>query len=207
MKRNWKDIKWIFEPDGSLIDLYVQEVSLEDWKKLIALINEKYIVKFDDKNKISENYAIEYLTDETGKIESRSASIFLGDIQLNCHFFLVDQIEFDIDPKKVNSMKDFELIEGFMIDVSIEIDNQITLTDENNPEFPLIKIDPNRKINKILTQNELKQYWKKQDTLLNKIKTLKTEFEMKFMSKKFSKKLLNSASELYTSTKKDENVW
>jgi hypothetical protein len=31
MNREWNDIKWIFEHDGSLRDIYIQDVSLSDW--------------------------------------------------------------------------------------------------------------------------------------------------------------------------------
>ncbi len=89
MKRNWKDIKWIFEPDGVLRDIYVQEVSLNDWRKVIDLINQNYKVnygdtgEYKDTNQIDKDYVIEYLTDETGEIESKSASISLGKIWIN----------------------------------------------------------------------------------------------------------------------------
>ncbi|MCB9305262.1 MAG: hypothetical protein H6565_01565 [Lewinellaceae bacterium] len=207
MKRNWQDIKWIFEPDGALRDIYVQEVSLNDWKKIIDLINKGYKVNYSGTNQINKSYVVEYLTDETGEIESKSASIFLGEIRLNCHFFLEDQIEFDVDPKEVNSLEDFELIENFMVDVSKSIDNQITLTDENNPKFPLVKIDSNRGINKILTEEEVKEYWGNPGSFMNKMKLFKTKLEMKFMPGRFKEKLLSSANESYKSTKKSENVW
>ena len=213
MKRNWKDIKWIFEPDGALRDIYVQKASLNDWRKVIDLINEKYKVnygdtgEYKDTNQVNKDYVIEYLTDETGEIESKSASISLGKIRINCHFFLEDQIEFDIDPKEVNSIEDFELIEDFMLEISKSIDNQITLTDENNPKFPLIKIDTNKGINKILTEKELKEYWDNPDSFISKMKLFKTKMEMKFTPNRFKEKILKSASEPYQSTKKDENVW
>jgi len=207
MKRNWKDIKWIFEPDGSLIDIYVQEVSLDDWRKVIKLLNEKYKIKYDDANQINEKYAIEYLSDETGEIESKSAAIYLNDIRVNCHFFLEDQIEFDIDPKEVNSITDFQLIETFMLEISQSIDNQITLTGENNPKFPLIKIDSNREINKIITEEEAKEYWESPNDFISKIKLVKTKLEMKLTPSKFKEKIIKSANEPYESTKKDENVW
>jgi len=207
MKRSWKDIKWIFEPDGSLIDIYVQEVSLDDWRKVISLINEKYKVKYDGTNLIDEKYSIEYLTDDTGEMESKSASIHFDDIQLNCHFFLEDQIEFDIDPKEINSIQDFETIESFMIDISTELDNQVTLTGENNIKFPLIKIDTNRGIIKYLTEEEVKEYWDNPNSFISKMKLFKTKLEMKLTPNKFQEKLLKSASEPYQSTKKDENVW
>lgn len=213
MKRNWEDIKWIFEPDGALRDIYVQEVSLNDWRTVIDLINEKYKVnygdtgEYKDTNQIDKDYVIEYLTDKTGGIESKSALISLGKIRINCHFFLEDQIEFDIDPKEVKSIEDFELIEGFMLEISKSIGNQITLTDENNPKFPLIKIDTNNGINKILTKEEMKEYWYNPNSFFNKMKLFKTKMEIKFTPNSFKEKILKSASEPYQSTKKDENVW
>jgi hypothetical protein len=207
MKRNWKDIKWIFEPDSALRDIYVQEVSVDDWKKILDLINEKYKVIYGETNQINKNYVIEYLTDETGEIESKSASIFLGEIRLNCYFFLKDQIEFDLDPKEVNSIEDFELIENFMVDVSKSIDNQISLTDEDNTKFPLVKIDSNRGINKILTESEVKEYWGNPNSFMNKMKLFKTKMEMKLMPNSLKEKILKSASEIYKPTQKDENVW
>ena len=76
MKRNWNEIKWIFEPDGSLRDIYVQEVSIGDWEKLIDLLNNKYSLRIGisggetNPNKIDKIYAIEYLTDGSGEMES-----------------------------------------------------------------------------------------------------------------------------------------
>lgn len=202
MQRNWKDIKWIFEPDGSLIDLYVQEVSLDDWRSVINLINRKYKVKYDNASQIDADYAINCLNDRTNEIESRSASIYLGEIQLNCHFFLPDQIEFDINPLEVNSIHDFELIENFMFDISSEIRNQITLTAENDPKFPLIKIDSNKKINRILSEKEVKEYRKNQSYIGGKMKSLITKVEMNIAPNGFKDKLLESANKLYKSTRK-----
>ena len=39
MTRIWDDIKWIFELDGSLRDIYVQDVTLSDWETLIDFLN------------------------------------------------------------------------------------------------------------------------------------------------------------------------
>lgn len=208
MKRNWNDIKWIFEPDGGLIDIYVQEVSLNEWEKIIDLINKKYKVNFGDaREKIDKQYVIEYLRDEKGEIEYKIASIVLGTIKLNCHFFLEDQIEFDIDPAEINSIEDFILIESFMIDISKLINNQITLTSENNPEFPLAKIDVNRGINRILTEDEAMKYWKNQNSISKKFNLFKDKMKFKFFPKQFKEKILKSANEPYKSTRKNKNVW
>lgn len=213
MKRDWNDIKWIFESDGALRDIYVQEVSANDWGKIIDLINKNYEVYFgetgESKNnqKIDKKYVIEYLTDQSGEKVSKSASIVLDHIGLNCHFFLKDQIEFDIDPKEINSIEDFELIENFMMEISKTTHNQVTLTDENRPDFPLIKIDINKGINRILTEDDVKDYFGDPNSLTKKMELFKNKMEMKFFPNRFKDRIMKSAHEPYRSTKKDENVW
>ena len=46
MNYNWENINWIFKSDGSLRDIYVQNTSIEDWGKLIDLLNSEYNLKY-----------------------------------------------------------------------------------------------------------------------------------------------------------------
>lgn len=191
----------------------MQNVSIEDWGKLIDLLNSKYIVRFGvngedtNPNQIDKEYVIEYLHDESGKMESKSVSIDIDHITMNCHFFMPDQIEFDIDPTEINSIEDFEKIENFMVEVSKLLENQVTLTAENSPKFPLIKIDFNNQINRVLTEKEAQEYWNKHRSNQSETEIIKTKLEEKLSSNKFKEKLLKSASEPYRSTKKNENIW
>ena len=95
--------------------------------------------------------------DTSREMETKSLTIHLGQIKINCHFFLVEEIEFDIDPKEINSISDFEILEDFMTSISEALQVQITLTVENSPEFPLFKVDIRKKINKHLTEYEAKE--------------------------------------------------
>jgi len=213
MKRNWKDIEWIFETGGALMDIYVQEVSIKDWEKIIDLINEKFevthgqSVAYPNSQIIDKEFAIDYLTDKTGEKEGRSASIKLKGINLNCHFFLEDEIEFDIEPREINSVEDFEQIEMFMSEISRVTENQVTLTDDSHITVPLFKIDVKNRINRMLTKEEAQSYWGNPDSFSNKIKLAKTQLKMKLNDNKFKEKLLKSGREIHKSTKKDKNVW
>ena len=142
-----------------------------------------------------------------GEMESKSLTIHLGQIKLNCYFFLSEQIEFDIDPKEVNSLSDFELIEKFMTSISDTLQEQITLTAENNPEFPLFKVDTKNRINKILTEKEANELTGKKKSTSRQLSILRTRLNMKFFPKQFEKRLLESANEEYKPTKKEKNVW
>ena len=209
MTRNWNDIKWIFEPDGSLRDIYVQDVTLNDWEKLIDFLNSNYDIKFgeDKSNQIDKEYVIKYLKDETGEMESKALKIDYDGINIHCYFFLPDQIEFDIDPKEIKTIMDFESIEKFMVSVSKTLKNQITLTGENSQEFPLFKIDFDKDVNKVLTEKEVKDLSSRQSSALTELSALKTRFMMRFFPKTFENKILKSANEPYRPTGKDKNVW
>lgn len=213
MKRNWEDIKWIFTPDGSLRDIYVQDVSISEWEQLIDFLNENYQLKYGitgeerNKSKIDKQDVVDYLTDETGEIYCRSTAVDLGGIQAICHFFLLEQIEFDIDPREVSSVEDFEKVEKFMQSISWKLGQQVTLTDEDTPEFPYIKIDVARNINKVLTQKEALALLGNENTSIDPIADLEISLEMEMFPEKFYDQVLKSASEAHTPTKRNKNIW
>ena len=209
MTRNWNDIKWIFEPDGSLRDIYVQDVTISDWENLIDFLNLNYDIKFgeNEKNQIDKEYVIQYLKDETGEMESKSLKIDFNGVNFHSYFFLSDQIEFDIDPREIKTIKDFESIEKFMVSINKTLKNQVTLTGENSPEFPLFKIDYDNDVNIVLTEKEATALSSKQNSALTELSAMKTRFMMRFFPKTFENKILKSANEPYRPTGKDKNVW
>ena len=100
------------------------------------------------------------LNDETGEMECKTVSIILGNIIINTHFFCIDEIEFDIDPKEINTIFDFEKVLNFINQISLILNKPVILTGENQREFPLIKVDFSKKLIKALTKKEAKQLWK-----------------------------------------------
>ena len=213
MKRNWDDIQWIFKPDGALRDIYVQDVSLRDWGMLIDFLNENYSLEYvtaeghGPSTKIEKEYVLTYLKDRSGQMSSPTLSVDFDGIVANCYFFLPDQIEFDIDPNSIKSSNDFQKVKEFMSSISEALKNQVTLTGENDINFPLIKIDACQNIYEALTEEEAIRIIKKAKRISNPIATLKTRFLMKFFPKVFEKILLKKASAPYTSTPKDKNLW
>lgn len=213
MNKEWNEIRWIFEPDGALRDIYVQDISISDWVLFIDFLNQNYPIQYgptDQKNignQIDKDYIILFLTDNTGELECKSATIDLDGIKVNCHFFLADQIELDIDPKDINSIEDYTKIIGLMEKISQSLKNQVTLTDESRPEFPLIKVDSSKGLVKALTIEEFKDISALPNRLRNKISLIKTNLKMKLFPKKYMGQLLEIGSEPYISTKKDKNIW
>lgn len=147
MNLNWSDVNWIFEPEGSLRDIYIKNVRAEDWIVLIDHLNQNYVVKFgsygENKiiNKIDKEYILQYFSDQTAEMETKSASIFIDKIMINLHFFSDEEIEFDIDPKEINSNSDLEAIIQFMNNMSQILKKEVILTGEGENEYPLITVD------------------------------------------------------------------
>jgi hypothetical protein len=210
--RNWKNIEWIFEKDGSLRDIYVQNIEISDWEKTIELLNSEYEISYGNEeenftNKIELNYVKRMFADESGELEIKFARINLNGILIACNFFLEEQIEFDINPKEIKSINELNLILKFMKSVSKKLNKEITLCGENQPEFPLIKIDTKNGIEKILTEKDAENMWKKTDKNVSEFTKFKSKIIMKYFPKIFEKMIMKSANNEYKSTPKEKNVW
>lgn len=210
--RNWKDIEWIFEKDGALRDIYVQNATISDWKKVVNLLNSDYKLTFgacEDNltNKIEFEYVKTMFADETGELERKFATIDLNGIIVKCYFFLEDQIEFDLWPEDIKTENELNFVLIFLSSLSSILKKEVTLSGENQPEFPLIKIDTKNGIEKILTEKDAENLWKKSDQNVNIFTMLKSKIIMKFFPKLFEKKVLESANREYKSTPKEKNVW
>ncbi len=208
MNYNWENIKWIFKSDWTLRDIYVQNTSKEDWGKLIDLLNSEYEIKYFSENKINKEKVYQYFADETGEVESSTITIQLENIKINCHYFFIEQIEFNIAPSEIKTDLDFKKILSFMRKISTVLKKQITLTAENEPKFPLIKIFEKENIFKILTETEITEYYKVNHfDIKSLISSLKFKFLMFFFPKFIENKLIKSANEIAKATKLEENLW
>ncbi len=87
------------------------------------------------------------------------------------------------------------------------MEKQTTLCGENQPEFPLIKIDTKNGTEKILTKKEAENLWKKSNQNFSGFTKLKSKIIMKYFPKIFEKKIMESANSEYKSTPKEKNVW
>ena len=210
--RNWNNIEWIFEKDGALRDIYVQNSTITDWEEVVELLNSEYKLTFGvyEENltdKIDFEFVKTMFADETGELETKSATIDLNGIVVKCYFFLENQIELDINPTEIKTELEFNKITDFMKSISSKLKKQITLCGENQPEFPLIKIDTKNGIEKILTEKDAENLWKKSDQNVSGFTKLKSKTIMKYFPKIFEKKIMESANSEYKSTPKEKNVW
>ncbi len=133
---DWQSIKrTVYFCDGSLRDLYVLNVTNDDWRKWIELVNENYPLTFHDWRNKREAFIIDY--DRVAAYMSNEddtcvdVSIKVGCMTVKCYFAGDDEIENDIDPCEVVSIDDHLRIVQYMITVSKRLNKPVIMTIEN----------------------------------------------------------------------------
>lgn len=61
---------------------------------------------------------------------------------MNCHFFAVEQIEFDLDPAEVSDPSRLEGLFAFMKGLASAVGKDVLLTPENVPSIVIFRCRP-----------------------------------------------------------------
>ena len=139
---NWEQYQKEFEWDGSFRDIYIFETSLDDWQNLLDFIS-------------ANRYEFEYkINGDAVALPERADTIFecknyrslltvkVGDLILNCHFFTLNEIEFDFDPRDVKDERELEELFDFLRQLCRISNKQTVLTPENGPKLWIFRFSP-----------------------------------------------------------------
>lgn len=135
----WGESPGLWEREGSLRDVVVQNTDRYDWAVLLRLCAEyPCSYRFD-----GEPAVLPTLTD---LLENRSGShrltVEIGRTTANCHFASVDELELDLDPREVESPEDQEAILEFIERLAKRTGKQALMTGENDREVIYLMFDP-----------------------------------------------------------------
>jgi hypothetical protein len=139
---NWNEYKKEFQWDGSRRDLYVLHTDITHWQSLIDFLHtDAYKTVFKADNKI-----VAMPTDIAEIFKKRDEismlmSIDLDGIVINCHFFTDEEIEFDIDPREINSEEKMRQVFEFMRRLGRMFQKNVILTPENAQELIIFKYE------------------------------------------------------------------
>ena len=140
---NWDDYKNEFHADGGLRDIYVNDTSLNDWQRFVD-----YLRKTEARLEyfVNEVQALPIQIDEIfqSREHTRLLAINLGGVSLNCHFFVLDQIELDFDLGDIRSEAQAKVVFRLMSTIGRVLDKVVILTYENEDQQPIFKYQPGK---------------------------------------------------------------
>jgi hypothetical protein len=132
-------VPYLWEADGSLRDIYVFNMSADDWDKFLSFASSRRSVYSFDGEERSLPVAERLFSARGG---SHLLVIQVGSASVNCHFFAASELELDIDPREVSSAPQHNQVLEFAEAIALALQKPIVLTPENIPESPLLSFDP-----------------------------------------------------------------
>lgn len=130
--------------DGSFRDIYVLNTNLQDWQTALDFLRDAYhptykidgveVLPFTDVVTVFKN----------SNEQSHLVAIQVHGVSIHCHFFLVRKIEFDIDPREVDSENKEEAILNFMKELAETLGKEAVLTFEGAEHWVLLRVSPGR---------------------------------------------------------------
>ena len=125
--------------DGSLRDVYIQDVTASDWKSLLdqALESTHEYSRDGEVRNIPEAAAI--LED---KGHSHLLCIQIGQVKIHCHFFNAAEIELDLEPRDVASSNDHLALLQFLENLGAAMQKSVLISDEGNREHAYLRYEP-----------------------------------------------------------------
>lgn len=137
----WDQARTWFEIDGALRDILVRDTVEADWDRLFEAVTEwgyQATWSVGGESIAAPESASAALSDP----EPLLFSIQVGPASVNLHFFSVDEIEMDIDPREIQTPSAFEQIQGFISGVGQRLRKPVLLTHEGMHDPAFMVYDP-----------------------------------------------------------------
>ena len=93
-----EQIAELWETDGSLRDVYVERMTIDRWRSFLSLAQQNNGRYSSDGDAMAPPDAAEIFND---RARSHLLALVIEGVQINCHFFIKDELELDIDPREV----------------------------------------------------------------------------------------------------------
>lgn len=124
--------------DGSWRDLYIFDTTIDDWNaiaKILTTYKHEYFVD-SDPDKLPTVFSPNFFVDRQYSCVLKT---YFQSLQVNCHFFVVDEIELDIDPREIKDQGSFNELMALMRLMGERVDKDVVLTPENAEEIAILR--------------------------------------------------------------------
>lgn len=140
MRPNFHEVEGLWERDGSLRDIYVQDPQAVHWDRFDQLLSQyKCSYTFDGvAAPFPGSHSV--LGNREG---SHVLSILLDrSIEICCHFFIAEQLELDISPKEITGVLEHEEVLSFVENLAEALELSADITPENSEQTPFLTYAP-----------------------------------------------------------------
>ena len=132
--KEWSEVKKDFVPEGSLRDIYIEDVNESTWNLLLSeLPGSGYEFSFAHGQKVMalpDSFAEIKQLQKTDPTTLRIA-VEKG-IWVHCHFFIESEIELDLSPRDIDSEVRFNSLVSFLRWLHLGLRKPVKLTHENS---------------------------------------------------------------------------
>ena len=140
---DWRSIQQGFDPDGALRDVYIAPASAALWNEFIEWVScAGYSSEFwhgQQKKALPREFREIKQLQQT---DPTTLKLFLSaGVQINCHFFIDEEIELDIDPREIQDQEAFESLLKFLRAIATALKRNARVTYENSPENELFVVE------------------------------------------------------------------
>jgi hypothetical protein len=133
-----------WERDGALRDIYVFESNPGEWQKLLDWVRIAYPITFKvDDLDTPLPASVGTIFRDQGE-HTHLLAVQAGDVNIHCHFFLKDEIEFDVNPREIEGEAQEHEVVRFMRGLAKALGKQVVLTMEGAPDWVYLRVDPGR---------------------------------------------------------------
>ena len=135
----FSDSTQLWNVDGSLRDVYILRTTSQSWEQFLAYATRFTCTYFFDGQACQLPSIIEIFS-KRGR--SHILSIKVGEVTLTCHFFVVSEIELDINPKDILGQDEHLQVLHFIAGLASAVGKPALLTPENSEQAPFLSYDP-----------------------------------------------------------------
>lgn len=130
-----------FAPDGALRDIVIPETTAEHWQRVLHLVEERYQpIRFTDGEQQRDQIDWRRLF---VRGERRPVLMFeVGGVELACHFFDQNEIEFDFYPNSIRTEDQLVPLLQFVAEIGAATGKVALITPENAHDLAIFQYSP-----------------------------------------------------------------
>lgn len=142
---DWYRVISEFDFDGSWRALYLFDTNIDGWQKLVDLLrSSEYHLRYQVDGEVAP---LPKNVKDISKIREEANPLLcveVNGITFNCHFFCERQIEFDFDPREINSQEKLNCLIGLMHCIWQWLNKKVVMTPENCERIVIFEYLPGR---------------------------------------------------------------